>query len=339
MAFDLQGHRGARGLRPENTLPSFEAALDLQVTSVETDLHLTRDGVLVCYHDPFLPGRTCRLASPGASNGRNSCNDSVPLSTLTLADLRDYRADRNPDPTRFPIQDSGVTPAARLLSNLRGTDPYQIPTLHDLFDFVAEYAGELGKTAGKTDRQRAAARELWFDLEIKRVAGHPEYIGDDFDGSKPARMEHLLVEAIERAGMTPRTRVRSFDHRSVHAVRQLLPCLETAVLVARTVPLHPAWLTRAAGAATYCPEFTYLDKFQVPQLQGEGLKVIPWSVNEPADLIRMLEWGVDGITTDYPDRLGEILRVRDDPTPQHPSETLAPAAAVDYSGNAGQRDP
>jgi glycerophosphoryl diester phosphodiesterase len=59
MAFELQGHRGACGLRPENTLPSFEAALDLEVASVETDLHLTRDGVLLVYHDPFLPGRTC----------------------------------------------------------------------------------------------------------------------------------------------------------------------------------------------------------------------------------------------------------------------------------------
>src|SRR5262245_25513347 len=89
-SFDLQGHRGARGLKPENTLPAFEVAFDLGVTTVETDLPLTRDGVPVLCHDPTLDGQ--------------------PVSTLDLARLREYRADRNPDPRRFPEQDAGVTP-------------------------------------------------------------------------------------------------------------------------------------------------------------------------------------------------------------------------------------
>src|SRR5262249_13125336 len=102
--FDLQGHRGARGLRPENTLPSFEAAFDQRVPTVETDLHLTRDGVVVLCHAPVPDGRTLRPAPPPGSA----------VSALNLAQLRAYRADRNPDPARFPDQDAGPTPLAGL---------------------------------------------------------------------------------------------------------------------------------------------------------------------------------------------------------------------------------
>src|SRR5271169_155556 len=99
--FESQGHRGARGLRPENTLPSFEAALDVGVDAIETDLLLTRDAVVVLCHDPLLPDR---IFGPSA----------LPrlLSRLTLAELRAWRAAGNPDPLRFPTQDPTPTPLA-----------------------------------------------------------------------------------------------------------------------------------------------------------------------------------------------------------------------------------
>src|SRR5881275_3094819 len=99
-AFDLQGHRGARGQRPENTLPSFEAALDAGVSSIETDLHLTRDDVVVLYHDPHLAPTHLRPLAPGAPPVPDE--PKVRVRTLTLAELRAYAADRNPDPKRFP---------------------------------------------------------------------------------------------------------------------------------------------------------------------------------------------------------------------------------------------
>src|SRR5438270_12447976 len=103
--FHLQGHRGARGLKPENTLPSFEAALDAGVSSVETDLHFTRDGVVVLCHEPALDAT---LFTPPAP-------DVIPtvIAALTLAELRAWRADRSPDPVRFPNQDAVITPLAR----------------------------------------------------------------------------------------------------------------------------------------------------------------------------------------------------------------------------------
>ena len=107
--FNLQGHRGARGHKPGNTLPSFEVALDAGVTSIETDLHLTRDGQVIVIHDAKITERQCRLLLPGAAPDPAS----QPLvSTLTRADLAHYVADVNPDPGQFPNQDALATPAA-----------------------------------------------------------------------------------------------------------------------------------------------------------------------------------------------------------------------------------
>src|SRR5207302_10562587 len=111
--FDLQGHRGARGLKPENTLPSFESAFDSGVTSVETDVHLTRDGAPVVLHDAFIMARTCR-ARPGSPVVEPTHQPLV--RSLTLAELRHYSADRNPDPGRFPQQTNDVTALARLFA-------------------------------------------------------------------------------------------------------------------------------------------------------------------------------------------------------------------------------
>src|SRR6516164_1854400 len=97
---EVQGHRGARGLRPENTLPSFETAIDVGATSIETDVHLTHDGLPVLIHDPLVSERL--------------------VSSLTLAELRGYRADRNPNRARFPAQIADVTPLAASFATAHG---------------------------------------------------------------------------------------------------------------------------------------------------------------------------------------------------------------------------
>jgi glycerophosphoryl diester phosphodiesterase len=304
---ELQGHRGARGLKPENTLPSFEVAFDLGVTSVETDLHLTRDGVPVITHDAFLSDRLCRPAPVGR-----------PLvATLSFAELRGYRADRNPDPPRFPGQDATMTPLAEAFARRHGIDPFTPPTLAELFAFADAYAGEPGARVGKTADQRARVRRVLFDLELKRVPFRPEFIGDRFDGRSPGQLERNVVRAVREAGVLDRTRIRSFDHRSVRAVQALEPALRTAVLIADTAPASVTEVARSAGASVYCPGVEFLDEPQVRQAHEAGLRVIPWTVNEPADWDRLLDWGVDGITTDFPDRLAARLRER----------------GVDFSGN------
>jgi glycerophosphoryl diester phosphodiesterase len=305
--FELQGHRGARGLKPENTLPSFEVAFDLGVTSVETDVHLTRDAMPVLYHDPALSERICRVI-PG--KGVPDPARRPAIRSLTLAELRGYRADRNPDPVRFLEQDASVTPLARLFAEQQGIDPFTPPTLMELFAFAGAYQGELGTRAGKTSVQQAAVRRARFDLELKRVPFHPEFVDDVFDGTAAGVLEEVLLACVRAADLDGRTAVRSFDHRSVQVLRRLAPGLTAAVLIAETAPVSPASLVRQADAVVYCPEYRFLDEALVRQCHAQGVRVVPWTVNQPAEWRRLLDWGVDGITTDFPDQLGRLLRER-----------------------------
>jgi glycerophosphoryl diester phosphodiesterase len=305
--FDLQGHRGARALKPENTLPSFEVALDLGVTSIETDVHLTREGLPILFHDADINPQLCRRL-PGAAAPDPA---SQPLiSCLTVVQLRNYRADLNPDPKRYSHQDATVTPLAKLYAERVLMDPYALPLLSDLFAFADAYAGELGARAGKTDLQRQRAGQVRFDLELKRVPFYRHLIGDAFDGAAPGRLEEQVVQQIRDANVMDRTVVRSFDHRCVRAVRKLEPRLTTAILVAETAPVEPAQLTRQADAQIYCPDYRFLDLRQVRQLKAEGIRILPWTANKPSHWQPLLDWGVDGITTDYPDRLAAFLRER-----------------------------
>jgi glycerophosphoryl diester phosphodiesterase len=212
---------------------------------------------------------------------------------MTLAELRRYRVERNPDPARFPAQDASITSRAQRFADQRGIDPYTPPTLAELLEFAAAFS-----------------RPVRMDLELKRVPGHPETIGDDFDGTTPGLLELRVVEAVHAAGFIAQTTVRSFDHRSVRAIKALEPRLMTAVLIAGTAPVDPVGMVCAASADLYCPEVHFLDELQVRQCHEAGIRVLPWTVNDPDDWRRLLDWGVDGMTTDYPDRLAEALRQR-----------------------------
>ena len=302
--FNLQGHRGARALHPENTLPSFEAALDVGVSSLETDMHLTRDGVVVLCHDPLLCNPPYSLLRPESA----SPSLSPPLvSRFTWAELRGYRADGNPDPRRFPDQNPDVTPLAALFAQQHGLHPYGIPTLEELLLFTAAYAGEPGAQVGKSAVQRQRARNVLFDLELKRVPFHPETINDGYDGTTPGLLEESVVETLRRAGVVARTTVRSFDHRCVRLLRRMEPGLTGAVLIAEMAPAAPAKLLESVDAQVYCPAYPFLDEAIVRQVQAAGARVLPWTVNQPEHWRRLLDWGVDGLTTDVPDRLARYL--------------------------------
>ncbi len=271
-AFEVQGHRGAGCLLPENTLPSFELALDLGVTSIEIDVHLTRDDVPVLIHDARLPTET------GAALVRS----------LPLEQIRRHR-----------VGTTAPTPLAQRFAATRGIDPFGIPTLAEFFEFVAFYAS----SPEKTSTQRACAGRLIYDIELKRVPFEPETVGDGFTGNGPALLERSVVAAIRQAGVLERTRVRSFDHRCVWAVKQLEPRLETCLLIYETAPMNIAAMLAAALAEVYGPDYHFVDAEVVQQVHAAQKKIIPYTVNEPADWQRLVALGVDGITTDYPDRL------------------------------------
>ncbi len=162
-------------------------------------------------------------------------------------------------------------------------------------------------SAGKPVTLRQRARRVLFDLELKRVPFHPETIGDRFDGTTAGLLEERLVEAVRRADVTARTTVRSFDHRCVRLLRRMEPGLIGAVLIAETAPAAPAELVERAEAQVYCPDYRFLDAALVRQVHAAGARVLPWTVNRPEHWQRLLDWGVDGLTTDVPDRLARYL--------------------------------
>lgn len=303
--FLFEGHRGARGLKPDNTLPSFEVALDQGVTSIETDIRLTADGVPVLAHDPRLASRrSAPLADRTGEGGEGPWIHRTPL-----AQLRNVSVDRNPDLERFPEQDALVTPAARGFAERQGIDPFGIPTLAEFFSFVAAYGKDIG-TAGKTACQRERARRLIFDLELKRL---PFAAGSESDsdlGLGSEDMEHRVTEAVNAANVADRTIVRSFDHRMVRTMRSIDPKIWGAVLIEGTVPIAPAQLAITADAQLYCPEYHFLDAATVRACHREGIRVVPWTVNDLDDAKRLLDWQVDGLTTDYPARLLPLLLER-----------------------------
>ena len=273
VTLEVQGHRGARGLAPENTLAGFEIALDLGVASIETDVHLTGDGEPILVHDEHVAG--------------------ILVASIALNDLRGVRV-------KGPA--CGPTPIAERCARDQGSHPLAPPTVSEFFAFVQAYADSIDKTAAQRDN----ARRLIFDLELKRVPFHPEFIGDD-----GGLLEERVADTIQRAGVAARTRVRSFDHRSVRAMRRLLPALETAILVHNTAPCDVAVMLDAAGASVYCPDYRFVDAELIEQVHRAGKRVIPYTVNDPRDWERLIAWGVDGVTTDVPDRLIEWIRRHD----------------------------
>ncbi len=290
--FDAEGHRGTRGLRPENTLPAFETALDLGVTTLELDLHFTQDGEVVVWHDPILDDSKCRLADdpadPDAPDPRNPLR-RIFISQQPLSVVQSYICDLNPDSERFPEQTA-------VSSQLAGND-YRIITLKELLDFVEAYANsEL-----KTEAQRSNAATVQFNIETKREADHPEYIDDGFTGGEAGLFELAILEIVNGRSLTNRIIIQSFDHRSLRTIRDIDSEIRLAALTTggeAKVDVYAAY-----KFDIWSPNQKDVTAELVTKAHEEGLLVIPWTVNEIADMQRLIDWGVDGIISDRPDLL------------------------------------
>ncbi|MES2631948.1 MAG: glycerophosphodiester phosphodiesterase [Pseudomonadota bacterium] len=297
-AFDLQSHRGTRGLAPENTLPAFERALELGVDTLELDVGITADGVVVISHDPYLNPLIARDAKGQWLEGTRG-----PLvKNLTLAQLQTYDVGRiKPD-----------SPYAKTFSTQQPRDGTRVPTLQSLFDRV--------KALG--------ANDVRFNIETKINPTQPD------DTVSAEVMTRALLKVVNDAGMARRVTIQSFDWRTLQLVQQLEPSIPTVYLTIQTantdnvrdgawtanfkIAEHgtPPRMVKAAGGAVWSPNGGALTEALVKEAQGLGLKVIPWTINTPADMERFISWGVDGIITDYPDRLRAVMQARSMPLPR-----------------------
>jgi glycerophosphoryl diester phosphodiesterase len=295
--FDIEGHRGARGLKPENTLPAFETALDLGVTTLELDLHLTADHVVVVWHDPVIDNGKCGL-EPGTA-GDTADPDSLiversklTISNLLFEQLQAYRCDRNPDPDRFPEQDNEPTVLAG--------DDYGIISLAELFDFVEAYS----RSDSKSSEQAENAGQVQFNIETKRKPDEPKTINDGFDGVNPGPFERAILDLIADRGLQERVIVQSFDHRSLWAIRSVNGDIRLAALTTRG-GADPFDLAEN-GATIWSPDYAGLTAARLSEAHEAGLAVVPWTVNDPEDAGRLIEMGVDGLISDRPDLIIEL---------------------------------
>ena len=299
--FDLQGHRGARGLAPENTLAAFAKALEIGVTTLETDLAVTSDGTLVLSHDPLLNPDIVRgpegkwLSAPGPA-----------INSLTLAEIKRFDIGRLDPSSKY----------AQAFPNQKPADGERFPTLAELFELVEQ--------SGKPVR---------FNIETKLSPDAPAHSPD------ADTFARLAVEAIREAGLGRRATIQSFDWRSLLAAKKLAPEIETVCLTydktlqdrseggarrpsAWLAGLDPAEhggsvprLVAAAGCGTWSPAFRELSAAAVTEAHTLGLKVVPWTVNARDDMVRVIDMQADGLITDYPDRAREVMAAKGVPLP------------------------
>lgn len=286
-ALDIQGHRGARGLAPENTLPAFARALSLGVTTLETDCAITQDGVVVVSHNPALNPDITRGA------GGNWLDKTGPaIWTLTYAELQRYDVGRLKRGTSYTNRWPEQSPV----------DGARIPRLADVFALVK-------KSGNETVR---------FNIETKISPLEPGQT------TGPEDFARKLIAAIRAGGMSQRATIQSFDWRTLAVVQKEAPEIPTVYLTVETGFMdniqrqgNSPWtagirfrdhgsvprMVKAAAGAIWSPYLGDLTREAVKEAQALGLKVVVWTLNNPADMRRVIEWGVDGVISDYPDRL------------------------------------
>ncbi len=289
--FDAQGHRGARGLLPENTLPSFEAALDLGVSTLELDLHFTQDQHVVVWHDPVITKDKCSLPEGAADDVPDPKNPlrRIMVSQRPLTVIQAYRCAINPDTDRFPEQ-------APLAMPLAGDD-YRIVTLDELFAFVEQYAGSDLKSA----EQRENAAAVQFNIETKRKVNEPEMIDDGFTGGEAGPFELAILDSVEAHNLRDRVVIQSFDHRSLRVIREIDSDIRLAALT--TGGEAKIKVYNGYKFDIWSPNQKDVTQERIAEAHQLGMLVIPWTVNELDDMQRLIEWGVDGLISDRPDIL------------------------------------
>lgn len=265
--FDKQGHRGCRGLMPENTFPAMKTALGLGVTTLEMDVVITRDKKIVLSHEPFFNHEI--TTKPDGSYVTETGEKSLNIYEMNYEGVKKYDVGMKPHP-RFPQQQK--------------IKVYK-PLLADLLDSVQQY-------------MMTSKRPLpYFNIETKTNPStdnvyHPE----------PAEFVDLLMAVIKEKGIEDRTIIQSFDFRTLQYLHKNYPAIKTAMLIEdfdkRGLDVH----LKALGflPAIYSPAYQLVTEDLVKKCHEQNIRVIPWTVNDKTNIEKLKAMGVDGIISDYP---------------------------------------
>lgn len=264
---DIQGHRGARGLLPENSLPAMQRALDLGVTTLEMDVAVSADGQVLLSHEPWFNAEIC--SRPDGTPVPEHEEDAYSLGHMTYAEIAEFDCGRRGNP-RFPDQEA-------------------IPTVKPLLDSVLALA--------EAHPRPDALGPIRYNIEIKSSPAR-----DRVHTPLPPAYARALYDVLVRHGVLDRTTVQSFDPRSLEATHAIDPTVTMALLVDNDDGLAANFDRLSFTPDIYSPHQRLVDAALVADAHRRGVQVIPWTVNDPDDMERLVRLGVDGLISDYPDR-------------------------------------
>jgi len=265
--FDKQGHRGCRGLMPENTIPAMINAIDLGVTTLEMDVVITKDKKVILSHEPWF-AQEITTKPDGTYMGEKEERRYI-IYWMTYEETKTFDVGMKPHP-RFPNQ-----------QKMKLTKPL----LAEVIDSV--------NTAMMTRRRPP----LYYNIETKT---NPE--GDGVFHPKVDEFVELLMGVINEKGIQDHVIIQSFDFRTLQYLHAKYPAIKTAMLVEDfdKKPLDEQIKKLGFTASVYSPHYSLVNETLIKQCHAKGMKLIPWTVNDKAKIAELTKMGVDGIITDYP---------------------------------------
>jgi glycerophosphoryl diester phosphodiesterase len=265
--FDFQGHRGCRGLMPENTIPAFLHALSLGITTLEMDVVITQDLKVVVSHEPFLNHEICSGINGKQITAANEKDYNI--FQMSYAQLSKYDCGSK-NHVRFPTQENLIA---------------HKPLLSEVFEAAVSYI------------IKNKLPDCKFNIEIKSTVE-----GEDIFHPPYQQFTNLLVEVCEQYKVLDRLTIQSFDVRPLQYLRQYFPYISLSLLVENELTLSDNIHLLGFIPTIYSPDYVGVTDEVVKQCKEYKMQIIPWTVNELSDMKKLINMGVDGLISDYPDR-------------------------------------
>ena len=274
MALDIQGHRGARGLLPENSIPGFLHALELGVTTLEMDVVISKDGEVILSHEPWFSHEIC--TKPDGTSILKEDEKTHNIYELTYEEIRQY--------------DCGIKGNARF-PNQKSLSVHK-PTLNEVIEASERYVREQGRS------------QVAYNIETKSQPAR-----DHIFHPPPDTFAQLLLDVINTHGIADRATVQSFDVRTLQVAHAVAPDVQLALLVGSHEEMNMEEYLEHLGfiPAIYSPYYKLVDQSMVETAHSKGMQVIPWTINTLEEMESLKALGVDGIITDYPDLGVQLL--------------------------------
>lgn len=269
----IQGHRGARGLFPENTILSFIEAVKLGVDTLEMDVVISKDGQVVVSHEPWMNPVFC--SCPDGRPVEENSKEKYNLFNMTYAEIKEYDCGMREN-TEFPLQKRNAA---------------HKPLLSEVILKVEEYVVKNRST------------QVNYNIEIKSESEEDNIFNPD-----PKNFVELVWAEIEREDVVSRCNLQSFDVRILQEIKRKVPGIKLALLVENQDGLQ-ANLDRLGFIPNiYSPDYNLIDATLINDVHTKGMQIIPWTVNEIKEMQQLIELGVDGIITDYPNRAMQLIK-------------------------------